>query len=310
MARARGVPVLLDGAQTISHRAVDVQALDCDFYAFSGHKLFGPTGIGVLWGREDLLAAMPPYQGGGNMIHEVTFEKTSYAPLPFKFEAGTTNIAGTLGLAAAIDYVERIGYDAIAIHEGTLLARVLDGLVTVPQVRLTGRPKERVSVLSLTIDGVHPDVTFNLSPRQLWEPELVSKILTHLRDHDIDPASVVVEITESAAMTDLGRTQPILWELHGHGLRLAIDDFGMGYSSLSRLMQLPVDILKIDRFFIRDLPTGDRRRASAPESWVGPTSPVAEQLPLTSPYQRCLTPSWKEMKIIKSLLIALQLMQL
>ena len=156
MARKRGVPVLLDGAQTISHRAVDVQALDCDFYAFSGHKLFGPTGIGVLWGREELLAAMPPYQGGGNMIHEVTFEKTSYAPLPFKFEAGTTNIAGTLGLAAAIDYVERIGYDAIATHEGKLLDRVLDGLATVPQVRLTGRPKERVSVLSLTIDGVHP----------------------------------------------------------------------------------------------------------------------------------------------------------
>jgi len=156
LARARGVPVLLDGAQTISHRAVDVQALDCDFYAFSGHKLFGPTGIGVLWGREELLAAMPPYQGGGNMIHEVTFEKTSYAPLPFKFEAGTTNIAGTLGLAAAIDYVERIGYDAIATHEGKLLDRVLDGLATIPQVRLTGRPKERVSVLSLTIDGVHP----------------------------------------------------------------------------------------------------------------------------------------------------------
>jgi len=156
MAKSRGVPVLLDGAQTISHRAVDVQALDCDFYAFSGHKLFGPTGIGVLWGREALLAAMPPYQGGGNMIHEVTFEKTSYAPLPFKFEAGTTNIAGTLGLAAAIDYVDGIGYDAIAAHEGKLLERALAGLATIPEVRLTGCPKERVSVLSLTVDGVHP----------------------------------------------------------------------------------------------------------------------------------------------------------
>jgi len=156
MARSRGVPVLLDGAQTISHRAVDVQALNCDFYAFSGHKLFGPTGIGVLWGREELLAAMPPYQGGGNMIHEVTFAKTSYAPLPFKFEAGTTNIAGTLGLAAAIDYVEGTGYEAIAAHEAKLLDHVLAGLATVPQVRLIGRPKERVSVLSLTIDGVHP----------------------------------------------------------------------------------------------------------------------------------------------------------
>ena len=156
MARSRGVPVLLDGAQTISHRAVDVQDLGCDFYVFSGHKLFGPTGIGVLWGRQDLLDAMPPYQGGGNMIARVTFEKTTYAPLPFKFEAGTTNIAGTLGLAAAIDYVSGLGYEAIAAHEATLLDRVLAGIATVPAVRLTGNPKERVAVLSMTIDGVHP----------------------------------------------------------------------------------------------------------------------------------------------------------
>jgi cysteine desulfurase/selenocysteine lyase len=156
MAKARGVPVLLDGAQTISHRAVDVQDLDCDFYVFSGHKLFGPTGIGVLWGREELLDAMPPYQGGGNMIHLVTFEKTTYAPLPFKFEAGTTNIAGTLGLAKAIDYVAGLGYDAIGAYEQTLVERLLAGLATVPEVRLIGRPKERVGVFSLTIDGVHP----------------------------------------------------------------------------------------------------------------------------------------------------------
>ena len=156
MARARGVPILLDGAQTISHRAVDVQDLDCDFYVFSGHKLFGPTGIGVLWGREELLDAMPPYQGGGNMIELVTFEKTTYAPLPFKFEAGTTNIAGTLGLAKAIDYVAGLGYDAIAAHEQKLVDRLLAGLSTVPEVRLIGRPKERVGVFSMTIDGVHP----------------------------------------------------------------------------------------------------------------------------------------------------------
>ncbi len=156
MARARGVPVLLDGAQTISHRAVDVQDLGCDFYVFSGHKLFGPTGIGVLWGREELLDAMPPYQGGGNMIELVTFEKTTYAPLPFKFEAGTTNIAGTLGLATAIDYVAGLGYDAIAAHEQELVDRLLAGLSTVPEVRLIGKPKERVGVFSLTIDGVHP----------------------------------------------------------------------------------------------------------------------------------------------------------
>jgi cysteine desulfurase / selenocysteine lyase len=156
MAHARGVPVLLDGAQTISHRAVDVKDLGCDFYVFSGHKLFGPTGIGVLWGREALLDAMPPYQGGGNMIELVTFDRTTYAPLPFKFEAGTTNIAGTLGLAAAIDYVTGVGYDAIAAHEGKLVEHLLAGLATIPQVRLIGRPKERVGVFSLTLDGVHP----------------------------------------------------------------------------------------------------------------------------------------------------------
>jgi len=156
MAKARGVPVLLDGAQTISHLAVDVQDLGCDFYVFSGHKLFGPTGIGVLWGRGELLDTMPPYQGGGNMIELVTFEKTTYAPLPFKFEAGTTNIAGTLGLASAIDYVAGLGYDAIAAHEQALIDRLLAGLATVPEVHIIGKPKERVGVFSLTIDGVHP----------------------------------------------------------------------------------------------------------------------------------------------------------
>jgi cysteine desulfurase/selenocysteine lyase len=156
MAKSRGVCVLLDGAQTISHRAVDVQELDCDFYAFSGHKLFGPTGIGVLWGREAILDAMPPYQGGGNMIAAVTFDKTTYAPLPFKFEAGTTNIAGTLGLASAIEYVDTWGYDAIAAHEQTLIDRIQTGLAALPEVRVIGRPNDRVGVFSLTIDGVHP----------------------------------------------------------------------------------------------------------------------------------------------------------
>ena len=156
MAKPRGIPVLLDGAQTISHRAVDVRALGGDFYCFSGHKLFGPTGIGVLWARESLLDAMPPYQGGGNMIHQVAFEKTTYAPLPFKFEAGTTNIAGTIGLAAAIDYVEGIGYDAIGTHERHLTARLADGLAAIPQVRVLGSPRERIGVFSVTIEGIHP----------------------------------------------------------------------------------------------------------------------------------------------------------
>ena len=156
LAKSRGIPVLLDGAQTISHMPVDVRDLGCDFFVFSGHKLFGPTGIGVLWAREEILDAMPPYHGGGNMIHQVTFEKTTYAALPFKFEAGTTNIAGTLGLAAAVDYVASIGYDAIAAYERSLLAYLLEGLATVPQVRVLGAPKERVGVLSLIVDGVHP----------------------------------------------------------------------------------------------------------------------------------------------------------
>jgi cysteine desulfurase/selenocysteine lyase len=156
LARRHGVPVVLDGAQTISHLPVDVRDLGCDFYAFSGHKLFGPTGIGVLYGRSSHLDAMPPYQGGGNMIHTVTFEKTTYAPTPFKFEAGTTNIAGTLGLAAAIDYVERVGWDAIAAHERVLTERTLAVLAEIPEVRLIGRPADGVPVFSLVVEGVHP----------------------------------------------------------------------------------------------------------------------------------------------------------
>ena len=155
LARRHGVPVVLDGAQTISHAPVDLRDLDCDFYAFSGHKLFGPTGIGVLYGKSEHLDAMPPYQGGGNMIHTVTFEKTTYAPTPFKFEAGTTNIAGTLGLAAAIDYVESIGWEAIAAHEAVVTARLLEVLAGIPEVRLVGRPATGVPVFSLVVDGVH-----------------------------------------------------------------------------------------------------------------------------------------------------------
>jgi cysteine desulfurase / selenocysteine lyase len=156
MAKHRGVPVLLDGAQAISHGRIDVQDLDCDFYAFSGHKLFGPTGIGVLWGRAGMLDAMPPYQGGGNMIHTVTFEKTTYAPLPFKFEAGTVNIAGAIGLHAAMDYVDGVGWEAITAHESKLTERLLEGLAAIPEVRVIGTPRRRVGVVSLTLDGVHP----------------------------------------------------------------------------------------------------------------------------------------------------------
>jgi len=156
MAHARGVPVLIDGAQAIPHLHVDVRELDCDFYAFSGHKVFGPTGIGVLYGRESLLEQMPPYQGGGDMIRSVTFEKTIYNELPYKFEAGTPHIAGAIGLGAALDYVSRVGVVRAAAHERELLDYGTALLGTVPGLRLIGTAREKVGVLSFVLDGVHP----------------------------------------------------------------------------------------------------------------------------------------------------------
>jgi len=156
MAHARGVPVLIDGAQAISHLHVDVRELDCDFYAFSGHKVFGPTGIGVLYGRESLLEQMPPYQGGGDMIRSVTFEKTIYNELPYKFEAGTPHIAGAIGLGAALDYVSRVGLVRAAAHERELLDYGTALLGAVPGLRLIGTAREKVGVLSFVLDGVHP----------------------------------------------------------------------------------------------------------------------------------------------------------
>lgn len=150
------VPVLLDGAQAVAHIAVDVQDLDCDFYAFSGHKLYGPTGIGVLYGKQSLLEKMPPYQGGGDMIRMVSFEKTEYNDLPYKFEAGTPNIADTIGLNAAIDYVLDIGFDAIHAHEESLLNYATESLRELPGFRIIGSASEKASVLSFVIKGVHP----------------------------------------------------------------------------------------------------------------------------------------------------------
>jgi len=155
-AHARGVPVLLDGAQSVPHHAVDVRALDCDFYAFSGHKLYGPTGIGVLYGREALLAEMPPWQGGGDMILTVSFERTTYNELPWKFEAGTPNMSGAVGLAAAIDFVEALGLDAIAEHERRLLAAATEALERIPGVTIVGTAPRKASVLSFTLEGIHP----------------------------------------------------------------------------------------------------------------------------------------------------------
>jgi cysteine desulfurase / selenocysteine lyase len=156
LAHAHGVPVLLDGAQAVAHQPVDVQDLDCDFYAFSGHKIYGPTGIGVLYGRESLLAAMPPWQGGGDMILSVKIESSIWNDLPAKFEAGTPNISGAIGLGAALTYVESLGRPAIIAHEQELLTLATDALAAVPGLRLYGTAPRKVAVVSFTLDGVHP----------------------------------------------------------------------------------------------------------------------------------------------------------
>jgi len=155
MAHRWNAPVLIDGAQAVPHLKVDVQELDCDFYVFSGHKLFGPTGIGVLYGKERWLEAMPPYQGGGDMISSVTFEKSTYNSLPYKFEAGTPNIAGTIGLGAAIDYVNQIELDAGAAHEHRLLVYATEAVSHIPGVRVIGTAREKAGVLSFVIEGIH-----------------------------------------------------------------------------------------------------------------------------------------------------------
>ena len=156
MAHEHGIPVLVDGAQAVPHLQVDVQELDCDFYAFSGHKMYGPTGVGVLYGKKRLLEAMPPYQGGGDMISSVTFEKTTYNRLPFKFEAGTPNIAGVIGLGAAIEYLERTAVDRVAAHENHLLTYATERISSLPGVRLIGTAQEKAAVLSFVLEGVHP----------------------------------------------------------------------------------------------------------------------------------------------------------
>jgi cysteine desulfurase/selenocysteine lyase len=156
IAHAHGVPVLLDGAQAVAHLKVDVRDLDCDFYAFSGHKLFGPTGIGVLYGKERWLKEMPPVQGGGDMILSVTFAKTTYNELPYKFEAGTPHIAGVMGLAAAIDYVEALGFAAIHAHEQDLLAYATRVVGALAGVTLIGTAGEKSGVLSFTMQDIHP----------------------------------------------------------------------------------------------------------------------------------------------------------
>jgi len=156
LAHERGVPVFVDGAQAAAHLRVDVQDLDCDFYAFSGHKLYGPTGIGVLYGKARLLEKMPPYQGGGDMISTVTFEKTKYNVLPYKYEAGTPNIAGAVGLGAAVDYVESLGLETVIHYEAEVLSYLIKTLSAVPGLKLIGTANNKASVQSFSMEGIHP----------------------------------------------------------------------------------------------------------------------------------------------------------
>jgi cysteine desulfurase/selenocysteine lyase len=156
IAHGHGVPVLVDGCQAAPHMALDMQALDADFYVFSGHKIYGPSGIGVLYGKAELLEAMPPYQGGGEMIDTVTFEKSTYADLPFKFEAGTPHIAGAIALGAAVDYLNALGFEAIAAHEYALLEYATEKLGAINSIRFIGTAPEKAGIISFLLGDVHP----------------------------------------------------------------------------------------------------------------------------------------------------------
>jgi cysteine desulfurase/selenocysteine lyase len=155
-AHRRGIPVLVDGAQAVPHMPVDVQDLDADFYAFSAHKMFGPTGVGILYGKAALLETLPPYQGGGDMIRSVTFEKTTYAELPHKFEAGTPNIGGGIGLGAAIDYLQKLDMAAVAAHEHNLLQYATEQVARIPGLTIIGTAREKAGVLAFVMEGIHP----------------------------------------------------------------------------------------------------------------------------------------------------------
>jgi cysteine desulfurase/selenocysteine lyase len=166
IAHRRNVPVLLDGAQAAPHVPIDVQDLDCDFYAFSGHKVYGPSGVGILYGKAKLLESLPPYQGGGEMISAVTFEKSFYKGLPGKFEAGTPNITGAIGFGAALDYLNGVGLPAVGAHEQALLRYATEQIKRIPNVRIIGTAKEKASVLSFVIEGIHPHDIGTILDRQ------------------------------------------------------------------------------------------------------------------------------------------------
>jgi cysteine desulfurase / selenocysteine lyase len=166
MAHRRNVPVVVDGAQAVPHLPVNVQELDCDFFAFSGHKVYGPTGIGVLYGKAALLETMPPYQGGGDMISSVTFEQTTYNKLPYKFEAGTPDVAGAIGLGAALEYMNGLGIENLAAHEHELLSYATARVSAIPGVRVIGTAREKAGVLSFVLEGVHPHDIGTILDRQ------------------------------------------------------------------------------------------------------------------------------------------------
>jgi cysteine desulfurase/selenocysteine lyase len=156
----------VDGAQGVAHLGFDVAASGADFYAFSGHKMYGPTGVGVLWGKREHLDAMPPWQGGGDMILSVTFEKTTYNALPYKFEAGTPHIAGAVGLGAAVEWIQGVGLDGIAAHEAAVLARAVEALRGVPELRVFGTPRRRAGVVSFLLGDIHPHDLATIVDRQ------------------------------------------------------------------------------------------------------------------------------------------------
>jgi cysteine desulfurase/selenocysteine lyase len=166
LAHARGIPVLVDGAQAVAHRRIDVQDLGCDFYAFSGHKVFGPTGVGVLYGRAAFLDALPPYQAGGGMIRSVAFDRTLYSDVPARFEAGTPDIAGAVALGSAIEYVSAIGLDQVAAHESSLLDHAVSALSRIPGLQIIGEPRERAAILSFVVEGAHPHDVATLLDRE------------------------------------------------------------------------------------------------------------------------------------------------
>lgn len=219
-AHERGIPVLLDGAQAVPHGPVDVQELDCDFYAVSGHKMFGPTGIGALYGKRALLDSLPPYQGGGEMIASVTFAKTTYAPLPMKFEAGTPNIEGAVGIGAAVDYLQHLDWAAVAQYEHDLLAYAQERLSEIPGVRLIGTAAEKVSVVSFVLDGVHPHDIGTIADQEGVAIRTGHHCTQPVMDFFAIPATARASLAFYNTRDDIDRLAAAVWkarEMFGNG---------------------------------------------------------------------------------------------